>query len=66
MDSFPDSPPVAVRADLALLPRTLFNNPTAKHFYDQIAWFTGANGAPNLSPHCATRASAGTGLLPRR
>jgi hypothetical protein len=32
------------------LPRTLFDNPTAKHFYDQIAWFTGAGGTPNLKP----------------
>jgi endonuclease/exonuclease/phosphatase family metal-dependent hydrolase len=32
------------------LPRTLFDDPTKKHFYDQIAWFTGAAGAPQLTP----------------
>jgi exonuclease III len=32
------------------LPRTLFDSPTAKHFYDQIAWFTGAGGTPALTP----------------
>jgi hypothetical protein len=32
------------------LPRTLFDDPTKKHFYDQIAWFTGAAGTPQLTP----------------
>jgi endonuclease/exonuclease/phosphatase family metal-dependent hydrolase len=32
------------------LPRTLFDDPTAKHFYDQIAWFTGVGGVPMLKP----------------
>lgn len=32
------------------LPRTLFDDPDKPHFYDQIAWFTGAMGAPQLTP----------------
>jgi endonuclease/exonuclease/phosphatase family metal-dependent hydrolase len=32
------------------LPRTLFDDPIKKHFYDQIAWFTGAAGTPQLTP----------------
>ena len=32
------------------LPRTIFDDPTKPHFYDQIAWFTGASGAPQLTP----------------
>jgi len=31
------------------LPRTLFDDPLKKHFYDQIAWFTGAAGTPALT-----------------
>ncbi len=31
------------------LPRTIFDKPTKKHFYDQIAWFTDANGKSRLS-----------------
>ena len=32
------------------LPRTLFDDPIKKHFYDQIAWFTGLSGTPSLTP----------------
>jgi endonuclease/exonuclease/phosphatase family metal-dependent hydrolase len=32
------------------LPRTLFDDPVKKHFYDQIAWFVGAAGTPMLTP----------------
>lgn len=35
------------------VPRTIFDDPLAppdeKHFYDQVAWFTGAQGTPILS-----------------
>jgi len=31
------------------LPRTIFDDPGAEHFYDQIAWFTGINGTPQLT-----------------
>ena len=34
----------------ASLPRTIFDEPGAGHFYDQIAWFTGINGTPQLTP----------------
>lgn len=42
------------------LPRTLFDDPVKPHFYDQIAWFTGASGSPRLTPPSATRISAAT------
>jgi MFS family permease len=32
------------------LPRTIFSDPTKPHFYDQVAWFSGSNGTPMLSP----------------
>lgn len=32
------------------LPRTIFSDPSKPHFYDQVAWFSGANGTPMLSP----------------
>jgi hypothetical protein len=32
------------------LPRTIFADATKPHFYDQIAWFTGAAGTPMLTP----------------
>ena len=32
------------------LPRTIFDDPVNKHFYDQIAWFTGSAGTPALTP----------------
>lgn len=32
----------------ASLPRTIFDDPVKHHHYDQIAWFTGANGSPLL------------------
>jgi endonuclease/exonuclease/phosphatase family metal-dependent hydrolase len=35
------------------LPRTIFDDPQSKHFYDQIAWFTGLNGTPQLTPPLA-------------
>jgi endonuclease/exonuclease/phosphatase family metal-dependent hydrolase len=35
------------------LPRTIFDKPESKHFYDQIAWFPGAPGAPGLTPPLA-------------
>jgi len=35
------------------LPRTLFDDPIKKHFYDQIAWFTGVGGTPALTPPLA-------------
>jgi hypothetical protein len=35
------------------LPRTIFDDPQAKHFYDQIAWFTGLQGTPQLTPPLA-------------
>ncbi len=41
-----------VPADLNAVPRTIFsdqNDPSGGKFYDQIAWFTGKNGAPALS-----------------
>ena len=39
-------------ADLNHVPRTIFSDPEQPNlnkFYDQIAWFTGANGTPMLS-----------------
>lgn len=32
------------------LPRTIFSDPTRPHFYDQVAWFSGADGTPALTP----------------
>jgi len=32
------------------LPRTIFAEATKPHFYDQVAWFTGAHGTPMLTP----------------
>lgn len=38
---------------LAGLPRTIFDKPTAPHFYDQIAWFTaGQTNRPVLNLDC--------------
>lgn len=37
-------------AELASLPRTIFDDPTKPHFYDQIAWFDGKTGNPGLTP----------------
>jgi len=34
----------------ATLPRTIFDDPQASHFYDQIAWFAAADGTPLLKP----------------
>ncbi len=36
-------------AELNDIPRTIFDQPGQAHFYDQIAWFTGAGGVPQLS-----------------
>jgi endonuclease/exonuclease/phosphatase family metal-dependent hydrolase len=36
-------------AELNNIPRTIFDQPGRPHFYDQIAWFTGAGGVPQLS-----------------
>ncbi|SFN60566.1 endonuclease/exonuclease/phosphatase family protein [Mycetocola miduiensis] len=35
-------------AELNDVPRTVFDNDRSKHFYDQIAWFSGPNGASLL------------------
>jgi len=35
------------------VPRTIFDQPQAKHFYDQIAWFTDPNKGPVLSLVCS-------------
>lgn len=36
-------------AELNATPRTIFDDSDAGHFYDQIAWFTGANDVPALT-----------------
>jgi endonuclease/exonuclease/phosphatase family metal-dependent hydrolase len=41
------------------LPRTIFDDPQTKHFYDQIAWFTGLQGAPQLTPPLAYESLGG-------
>jgi hypothetical protein len=55
-DQITDAPPNDVSAEHATLSaRTIFDdpdpaaNPDHAHFYDQIAWLTGANGEPALS-----------------
>ncbi len=35
--------------ELNAVPRTIFDDPDAGHFYDQIAWFTGSGGVPALT-----------------
>ncbi|MGA7673152.1 MAG: endonuclease/exonuclease/phosphatase family protein [Nitrolancea sp.] len=35
--------------ELEGLPRTIFDKPEKQHFYDQIAWFHGEDGGPELS-----------------
>jgi hypothetical protein len=40
---------LTVPADLHDAPRTLFSDPADPTFYDQIAWFTEADGGPALS-----------------
>ncbi len=35
--------------ELEGLPRTIFDKPETKHYYDQIAWFHGEDGGPELS-----------------
>jgi endonuclease/exonuclease/phosphatase family metal-dependent hydrolase len=35
------------------LPRTIFDDTQTQHFYDQIAWFTGLSGTPQLTPPLA-------------
>jgi len=37
-------------AELATLPRTIFDDPTDQHFYDQIAWFSDPSGTSQLLP----------------
>jgi hypothetical protein len=56
-------------AELNDVPRTIFDQPDGGHFYDQIAWFTGAGGVPAITlrytnasgfdfvPHLMTRLS---------
>jgi hypothetical protein len=34
------------------MPRTIFDKPQARHFYDQIAWFSDANKGPMLTLAC--------------
>jgi endonuclease/exonuclease/phosphatase family metal-dependent hydrolase len=41
------------------LPRTIFDDPGEEHFYDQVAWFTGVNGTPQLTPPLAYEALGG-------
>jgi endonuclease/exonuclease/phosphatase family metal-dependent hydrolase len=36
-------------AELADLPRTIFDTGADKHFYDQIAWFNAGSGVPQLA-----------------
>ena len=43
-------------AELNDVPRTIFDDPEEGHFYDQIAWFTGAGGVPALTLRYTGRA----------
>jgi endonuclease/exonuclease/phosphatase family metal-dependent hydrolase len=38
------------------VPRTIFDNAGSQHFYDQIAWFTGDSGIPQLALRYTGRA----------
>lgn len=38
-----------VPQDLINVPRSIFDSPEEKHFYDQIAWFDSTSGVPELS-----------------
>jgi endonuclease/exonuclease/phosphatase family metal-dependent hydrolase len=40
---------LSIPNDLHKIPRTIFSDPEKPKFYDQIAWFTGANNLPALS-----------------
>ncbi|TLS44418.1 hypothetical protein FE633_20660 [Streptomyces montanus] len=47
---------------LAVLPRTTFDDPGAEHFYDQIAWFTEgqAESEPSCPGACPTPTRSGS------
>lgn len=54
MDTFPSSPPAAVRPDTVAMRAALdnsgfFQDPDDGHFYDQIAWFVDSNGESALT-----------------
>jgi endonuclease/exonuclease/phosphatase family metal-dependent hydrolase len=44
--------------ELNSVPRTIFDDARDRHFYDQVAWFTGSSGAPQLALRYTGRAGS--------
>ena len=51
-------------AELNSVPRTIFDNDKSRHFYDQIAWFSNADGQPLLRSLTYTRRGGSFDFVP--